>query len=291
MREIVFPAAVSFLAGWAAARLVMPGMLAVISSAGFLRPNFRGEGIPSGAGSVVYIGSLAAITASLLFLPGEIRQKSILFLFVMSGYTLLGLVDDIWGCGSCRGLAGHFKSLVEGRPTTGSVKALAGGIMALYASAVSGPLLLVPLNALVIALSVNMINLLDLRPGRAGKGFLALGILMAAAFPLRMEMILLAAVAGCLLAYLPADLQARAMMGDTGANALGAVIGITAVWIFDIKMKVLYLAVLLLLHVIAEKYSLTGIIASNRVLNYLDMLGVNSSKAVLKGQETGDRRI
>ncbi|MCL6611007.1 MAG: hypothetical protein K6T66_05635 [Peptococcaceae bacterium] len=264
-------------------------MLAMIAGAGYLRPNYRGETIPSGAGVAIYVSTLAAVSASFFFLPPEIRQKSAVFMILMSGCTLLGLVDDFWGSGRCRGLAGHLKSLLAGRLTTGSLKALAGLVLAFYASALSGPWTLIPLNTLIIALSVNMINLLDLRPGRAGKSFLALGILILAAFPLKYELIFLSAAAGSLLAYLPADLKARAMMGDAGANALGAVTGITAVWLFGIEAKVFCLLALLLLHAVAEKHSLTGIIASNRVLDYLDRLGANRPEAVLKGRETGKR--
>lgn len=254
-------------------RLVLPGILVMASGAGFLRPNFRGEEIPTGVGVVLFISSLAVVTVSILFLPGDMKWKAVVFMLALSGYTCLGLMDDIWGCGRCKGLAGHMKSLLRGRLTTGSIKALAGGILAVFLAAAGGDRPLIPLNALVLALSVNMINLLDLRPGRAGKCFLALGAVILAAFPLREETAFMALVAGGLLAYLPADLKARAMMGDAGSNALGAVLGVAAVWLFDLKLKVLYLVILLTLHVLTEKHSLTKIISANRVLDYLDKLG------------------
>lgn len=267
-------ASVFFIAGWAATRLILPGMLEIISGAGFTRPNYRGEEIPCGAGVVIFISSLAVLTVSLLFSwPAEIRLTTLVFLLALSGFTLLGLVDDVWGSGHCRGIMGHMRSLLRGRLTTGSIKALAGGLLALLIAAAGGPREQIPLNALVIALSVNILNLLDLRPGRAGKSFLAVGTLIAAAFPLRIEIVFLAAVAGSLLGYLPYDLGARAMLGDTGANALGSVLGVTAAWLFDPGTKLAYLAALVVLHILAEKYSLTRIIASNRVLNYLDRMG------------------
>jgi len=183
-------------------------------------------------------------------------------------------MDDFWGDAKCRGLAGHTKSLLSGNPTTGSLKALVGGMAALYISAInSSALLLIPVDAVIIALSVNMINLLDLRPGRAGKGFLFTVILFFIAFPMVQNVLFASMVAGILLAYLPEDLKSRAMMGDSGANALGSVLGLTAVWIFDLKLKFFYLAVLVLLHIVAERSSLTRIIASNRLLDYLDRLG------------------
>lgn len=275
MTEAV-PAAVFFIAGWAATRLTLPGTLEMISSAGFLRPNYRGVEIPCGAGAVIYFSSLAVITLSLLFswpADAEMRLKAAVFLLALSGFTCLGLVDDVWGSGQCRGILGHLRSLLRGRLTTGSLKALAGGLLALLIAAAGGPREQIPLNALVIALSVNTLNLLDLRPGRAGKSFLAMGILIAAAFPHRIEIVFLTAVAGSLLAYLPYDLGARAMLGDTGANALGSVLGVTAAWLFDPGTRLAYLAALVVLHILAEKYSFTRIISSNRVLDYLDRLG------------------
>ncbi len=264
--------ALLFLAGWAAVRLILPGTLSLIRGSGFIRPNYQGIKIPCGAGVVISIGGLAVLTAAFFFLPAESRQKCVLFLFLLSGYTLLGLIDDIWGNGECRGLSGHVKALLQGRLTTGSIKALAGGLLALLASAASEPLSHVLSNTLVIALSVNMVNLLDLRPGRAGKCFLALFFLILAVFPFRVETVFLAVVAGGVLAYLPADLKSEAMMGDAGSNALGAVLGISAVWLFGPETGALYLAVLIMAHLLAEKYSLSRIISSSRVLNYLDRL-------------------
>lgn len=273
MPEAIPLSAAFFLAGWAAARLMLPGLLSLIAGAGFLRPNYRGDLIPCGAGAVFYLSLLTVITGTFLFLPGGLQGRSAVLLAAISGYTFLGLADDVWGSGESRGISGHLRCLLKGKLTTGSLKALAGGAIALLAAASGGDLRMAPLDALVIALSVNMVNLLDLRPGRAGKGFILTGLALAAAQPLSPDMVFLAAAAGALLAYLPQDLEAGAMMGDTGSNALGAVLGLTAAWTLDFEAKALYLAVLALVHLLAEKYSLTGIIASNRVLDYLDRLG------------------
>lgn len=268
-----FIAVVFFLSGWLAGRLILPFLMTVINQAGFLRPNYRGEEIPIGMGVVFFLSSLVVVTTLFFLLPGLLVEEAVVFLLALAGYTCIGLMDDFWGSGACKGLLGHMKSLFLGYPTTGSLKALAGGVLALFISAAVGPWYLVPLNALILALSVNTINLVDLRPGRAGKCFLLLVIILVAAFPQRPEIVFTAVTAGSLLAYLPEDLKVRAMMGDAGSNALGAVMGLTAIWVFDIRIKVLYLAVLLVLHLIADKYSLTRIISSNRILDYLDRLG------------------
>lgn len=265
--------AMFFLSGWLAGRLILPVLITVINEAGFLRPNFRGEEIPIGIGVVFFLSSLLVVTMLFFLIPGVLVGEAVVFLLALAGYTCIGLMDDFWGNGACKGLLGHMKSLFHGYPTTGSLKALAGGVMALFISAVVGPWYLVPLNALILALSVNTINLVDLRPGRAGKCFLLLGIIIMAAYTHRPEIIFTALIAGILLAYLPEDLSVKVMMGDAGSNALGAVIGLNAILVFDIQIKITYLAVLLVLNLIADKFSLTRIISSNRILDYLDRLG------------------
>ncbi|MGB9846095.1 MAG: hypothetical protein ACPLRH_01155, partial [Desulfotomaculales bacterium] len=83
---------------------------------------------------------------------------------------------------------------------------------------------------------------------------------------------------GSVAAYLRADLKARAMMGDTGANALGAVLGLGAVLVFSKPFVLAYLALLIFVHLLAEKKSLSEIIAGNKVLNFLDRLGRDLKK-------------
>ena len=73
---------------------------------------------------------------------------------------------------------------------------------------------------LVAALAPNIVNLFDLRPGRAGKFFLAaMVLLMIKSYlskGLNPTLLLGAPVLGGVAAYLPTDLKGRAMLGDTG---------------------------------------------------------------------------
>ena len=81
-----------------------------------------------------------------------------------------GVLDDLAGSGKRRGLKGHLGALAHGEVTTGTVK-LAG----LAATGLAGGLLLggkrtdVLINAGLIAGGANLLNLFDLRPGRAVK--------------------------------------------------------------------------------------------------------------------------
>ncbi len=250
-------------------------IITMIKSGGFTRSNFKNIEIPLSAGVIFFISSLPAFFLIFLFTGPELHGMLLLFLFATGGATLLGLVDDFLGTRETTGLTGHFKALFAGKLTTGAVKALGGGTLALIAATYlyPGQLIRIMDSALIIALSVNLLNLFDLRPGRAGKVYIIL-VLAILPFLAGNEMLIpVAIITGALVAYLPADLKARAMMGDAGSNTLGVVIGVSAAAALDGYYRAGYLAFLLIMHIITEKYSLTRIISGNSLLNYLDMLG------------------
>ncbi len=250
-------------------------MLAMIERSGFTRPNFNGLDIPLSAGVIFFISVLPVSFLLLIAAPSDVGDALRLYLFAMAAATCLGLMDDFWGARDTSGLLGHFRALLAGRLTTGAVKALGGGVLGLLLGAQlfpAQPWRIVD-SALMIALSINMLNLFDLRPGRAGKVFVLLCLALLPFVFNRAEIVPVAMVLGALLAFLPADLKARAMMGDAGSNTLGVVIGITAAAVLDGYFRIGYLALVLLVHAVTEKYSLTRIISANPVLNYLDMLG------------------
>lgn len=263
-----------FLFGYAVSSAFLPRIMKMIAVAGFVRPNYCGNPIPVGVGLVFFTTVLVLVAVSYIFLPVDLQSSGVIFILGLSILTMLGLVDDVWGSREASGLKGHFISLIrKGQLTTGALKAMAGGVTALLLSAMVGNWQMIPVNTLIIALSVNAINLLDLRPGRAGKGFLFFAFLFILAGWLKPELVYLFAAIGSLMAYLPIDLKARSMMGDTGSNALGAALGIMAVWVLDFPLKLTYLVFLIFLHLFAEKYSLTKVIAGNKVLSYLDNMG------------------
>ena len=82
---------------------------------------------------------------------------------------------------------------------------------------------------MLIALAANLANLLDRAPGRVIKysllAYAPLAI-VAGAGPVGVAA---APVMGAALGMLPEDLRERVMLGDTGANVLGGVLGLVVV--------------------------------------------------------------
>ncbi|MGI9008791.1 MAG: hypothetical protein ACR2FU_21820, partial [Streptosporangiaceae bacterium] len=127
------------------------------------------------------------------------------------------------------------------------------------------------LNAALIAGAANLLNLFDLRPGRAIK----VALLGAAGLALASSRARagLAAPAGAAAALLPEDLGERAMLGDCGANAVGAMLGVTAAATLPRPARLAVFGAVAGLTVASEKVSFTTVIARTPPLNWLDLLG------------------
>jgi hypothetical protein len=163
----------------------------------------------------------------------------------------LGLADDLWS-GPERGFRAHVRS---GR-TTGTLKLV--GIPA-YAFLRTRSLS----AAALVGLAANALNQLDTRPGRALKAF----FLAAAALRLRSR----AVWGGVLLA--PYDLREMTMLGDAGANALGAVLGFGSVAKFGVRGRRLAIGALAGLTLLGERRSLGRLIERTPILRELDSMG------------------
>ncbi|MFG2837291.1 hypothetical protein ACGFZH_25650 [Streptomyces zaomyceticus] len=130
-----------------------------------------------------------------------------------------GAYDDVKG-DHRRGFRAHLSALRDGEVTSGTVKLLGVGAASLVAGALlkERPVDKV-LAGVVVAGSAHLVNLVDVRPGRAGLAVLAL------AAPGLLRGSLAAAPVGAVTAVLGDDLAERTMLGDTGAHALGAAVG------------------------------------------------------------------
>ena len=197
-------------------------------------------------------------------------------LILAMGFFVLGLVDDLAADRQSKGLAGHLKALLRGTVTTGTIKAVGGLALALgVAWWIERSALEALLDALLIALAANLVNLLDLRPGRAVKSFLILWLPVAATLLGRNHSVapVFAAAGSAAGVWLPADLAERGMLGDSGANMLGAILGAAVAWAFGTPLKLAVLAVLVLTTLSSERWSFTTAIHRLAPLRWLDELG------------------
>jgi hypothetical protein len=163
----------------------------------------------------------------------------------------LGLADDIWS-GPERGFRAHLRS---GR-TTGVLKLVGIPAYALFRTRSLSA-------AALVALAANAVNQLDTRPGRALKAF----FLAAAWLRPRSR----AVWGGVLLG--PYDLREMTMLGDGGANALGAVLGLSSVAKFGVRGRWLAIGALAGLTLLGERRSLGRLIEETPILRELDAMG------------------
>jgi len=80
-------------------------------------------------------------------------------------------------------------------------------------------------------------------------------------------------VVGAAAGLLPADLGERRMLGDTGANLLGAVLGLAVVLETSRPVRTGVLLALVLLNLASERVSFTKVIDATPGLRHLDRLG------------------
>ncbi len=261
------------------------------------KPNWRGQQIPACMGCVLLAIWALAWTATCFIANNRTLCVAVL------GFGLFGLIDDLWGDRGTGGFAGHFSELIRRRRvTTGAIKAVGGvGVAFLTAHllslAVHAPFAAVLTWTALLALCGNSINLLDLRPGRAIKGasLLLLTVFGVSRWLPSVELQnwwlqmqnsplgpmgfagqgdpLLEMVFLPIIIYAFFDFRSKAMMGDVGSNALGALAGWYAMITLSLPGQVILVVLLLAFHLWTEKHSLTEFIAQHPVLDWLDRWG------------------
>lgn len=194
----------------------------------------------------------------------------------VAGAGLVGAYDDLVGSAQARGFGGHLRALRHGQVTSGAVKIAGVGLSALLASVVlargrdaSGAAQVVDvlLDTALVAGAANVVNLCDLRPGRAAKVVVLLGSGLAVRSPEA------GAVVGAAVGSLPNDLAGVSMMGDCGANALGAGVATSAVAVLPRPARLLALAGVVALNLASERVSFSAVIDRTPVLSRLDRWG------------------
>jgi len=249
-------------------------------AARWTRTNHRGEPVSMLEGPAVAAGLLVGGAAG----AGDGRSAAA-WVVATGSASAFGLVDDLAEDTSTRdkGLRGHLGALAHGRLTTGGLKVLGIGTGALAAAALAPPargrdgslpgpvarLADVAVSGALVAATANLVNLLDLRPGRALKA----GVLTALPGVTGAGGAGGAAVLGAAVAAAGADLDERDMLGDGGANALGAALGMTAVLGASRPVRVALLVGAVALTLASERVSFTQVIGRTPVLRELDAWG------------------
>ncbi len=276
-------------------RLLLAGVLGFVGALGawrataavfdhpvFARRNHRGVDVPVGAGVLVAVVAVAveAVLTVVESVDGEFRADRLSRLFVLVvavGFALLGLLDDLAAAGDDRGFRGHLRAMAAGRLTTGGLKLVGGGLLALICASFTGEVGLhrLVVSAGVVALAANLGNLFDRAPGRTIKVSLlaAVPLFAAASAADRFELTGVAAVIGAAAGLLLFDLREELMLGDAGSNVLGAVLGVGVVLTTGLATRVAVLVVLVALNLASERVSFSRVIDAVAPLRAADRLG------------------
>jgi len=273
------------------------------------RTNFHGVTV-SLRGGVAMAGASVASAAVASALSDQPRA-ALGGLVASLGGGLAGYIDDVDqgahdGGKVAKGLKGHLGALAHGQVTTGVIKIAGIGASALAASAlvgskatsVSGKAADLVLNTVLIAGTANLANLLDLRPGRALKATVLVATPLsyfscAAAKPeasgasgapsatpaapasasgASAQRLLASGLNAAAITALVEDLQETTMLGDTGANAAGALLGTSLAANDSWKLRLGTALGVVGLILASEKVSFSKVIAANPALNWLDQL-------------------
>lgn len=273
------------------------------------RTNFHGVTV-SLRGGVAMAGAAVASAAVASALSDQPRA-ALGGVVASLGGGLAGYIDDVDqgahdGGKVAKGLKGHLGALAHGQVTTGVIKIAGIGASALAASALvgskatsmGGKVADLALNTVLIAGAANLANLLDLRPGRALKATVLVAAPLsyfscadaktpasgasgaasatpaapASASGASAQRLLASGLNAAAITALVEDLQETTMLGDTGANAAGALLGTSLAANDSWKLRLGTTLGVVGLILASEKVSFSKVIAANPALNWLDQL-------------------
>lgn len=227
IRRAIFGAGVTTAAGQLLRRLTRDRPLG--SGPRWERSNYRGHTVSLSGGAATALGAIIVAAAA----PAPVRVGALLTTTVSAG---IGLADDFDSDPtSAKGLKGHLAALSRGEMTTGAMKLVGISGTALASAALMGAgrnrtRIGAGVDALtsgaLIAGTANLINLFDLRPGRALKvtALMVAGLALDPSYPYRRDLV--PAILGVALGAAPGDLREETMLGDVGANSLGGLVGV-----------------------------------------------------------------
>jgi UDP-N-acetylmuramyl pentapeptide phosphotransferase/UDP-N-acetylglucosamine-1-phosphate transferase len=273
--------ALALVVGLLATRLLRITARSLLATPLLQRENYRGAMLPTAAGLLIVLAVLfveagrAVIGAIGVGADPGLDVPRSLVLFAVIGFGMLGFVDDVLGGDEARGFRGHVGEAMRGRLTTGFAKLAGGGALAVVLVAspgfVTGRRLVT--DAVLIALCANLGNLLDRAPGRVIKASLIAYVPLALVLGGGPVGVAVAPVMGGAIALAGDDLREHLMLGDTGANVLGGVLGLAVVLGCGDTARLVTLVVVAVLNVASEFVSFSAVIARVAPLRVFDRAG------------------
>jgi UDP-GlcNAc:undecaprenyl-phosphate/decaprenyl-phosphate GlcNAc-1-phosphate transferase len=283
--------ALPFVISLVSAVALAPALLRMLLGGGHTRVNYRARALPSPFGVLALLAAVAALVPVMLvqvLAPADLlHPETVPVALYALGVLALGLIDDTLGerraapgageapaPAPARGWRGHGAAVLRGELSTGALKAVGSLGLALFATSMlglsSGRWLLA---TAVLVLATNAFNLLDLRPGRAVKAFVLLGLGVGLGSGEARPLWAIGLFAAPALVAGFYDVRERAMLGDTGANLLGALGGLWLVLALSGAGQVVALALLAAVTVYGELRSISDFVERTPGLRQLDSFG------------------
>jgi UDP-N-acetylmuramyl pentapeptide phosphotransferase/UDP-N-acetylglucosamine-1-phosphate transferase len=231
-----------------------------------MRTNYRDREVSLLLGPAAVAGAVVGLAAAL---PAPRRPA----LLAVAAIGLVGAYDDRYGDSHARGLRGHLEALRQGRVTTGMVKLMSmAGVAAATTSRQHRNPVDTALGTVLVAGTANLVNLFDVRPGRAAKvtGLAAYALSRVGDPAARAAAGAASAAAS---AALGPDVREAAMLGDCGAGALGATLGWSLAARPSRVARVAAAASVVAATLASERTSFSAVIDANPVLRRIDQLG------------------
>jgi UDP-N-acetylmuramyl pentapeptide phosphotransferase/UDP-N-acetylglucosamine-1-phosphate transferase len=270
----------ALLAGLAAAVILERTTHGIFEQPVLERENYRGATLATASGLLIVVAVIAVEGARTIIellgaSDGATARYRLVVLATVVAFGALGFLDDVLGDNAEKGLKGHVRAALHGRVTTGFIKLGGGASVALVVAgaALGGSAGRILVDAALIALAANMGNLFDRAPGRTLKVALLAWIPVALLAGTSATGLAVAVVVGAAAGLLPSDLAERSMLGDTGANALGAALGVGLVLTASPTTRTVVVVVLLAMTLASEVVSFSKVIARVPPLRFVDRIG------------------
>ena len=234
--------------------------------------NYEGKDVPYSLG-VLIIYSYSFLYA----FPPQINPTFSFasFIFLLSIW-LLGLIDDVYGNPYPKGLKGHLLFFLKNHiVTTGLLKAggtVLAAVLFLWLSEPRSYLGYLIAFLLLTGLP-HVMNLFDTRPLRVWKLAVSLTVLVIIANPIPSFLFILMLLTVFYIWFVLEGYR-KAMLGDNGATVVGAILAVVIVNHVSLTVQYSFLVFVLVMILVAEKYSFSAFIEKSRFLKVIDQIGI-----------------